>query len=43
MYDDPGYAKSRYTSMINGGRPKEGHPDFERLYYDIYIPNIIKV
>lgn len=34
MYDDPGYAKSRYTSMINGGRPKEGHPDFERLYYE---------
>jgi len=34
MYEDRDYGKERITSLINGGRPKEGHPDFEKLFYD---------
>ena len=34
MYDDRNYAKERFTTLMNGGKPKSDHPDFEQLFYE---------
>jgi len=34
MYDDRDYGKQRFTTLINGGKPKIGHPDFEQLFFE---------